>query len=1049
MDDFLLDAPKSTYRCHSIEDLQLQLATLRESKVTHTKAHHISATFEFGYTLVFNVPEPEKDVADPDPSHDAASASATPEAAPSGAVERAKREIRAQDILMNQPNDDPVLQRAVAKLLITSLGHVDGSSWSVREMSRSSTGWTFHYICKNSTQAWMRQNAKNAKVLVGESSGKDGQDPVNLARPAFDCRGSVTIAFVRNSRMITVKLEHTPMHKTVAELAEIFKPLPPPTRAVGAARKDRESKKRKVSAGNGEENGEKGAKKKRKKKTVNPDDPTAEGQAPMSKQLPPSQSEKQGDTAQVAANFEDDTILNLSPTEAARRRDEATRKLSENGVDPATLSQEQFDIFANQSPELQNESLAMLIKYGAERLRIVHPNKDNASSSPAQANVGLADSSEKKKKSRRKEFNEDGTPRAKKTRGSCQACKAKKTKCSKTKPECNKCVEAGIECYYPPQQKRKSNKQENEIQEDAPEGQTIASQAAITEPVAAAADAIEPVAIPEPEPVALPRPEPEAAPEEEASDLGSPGFNSSNPAPSSIIPQQADTSTFQEPSHDLYQPTTGGLSYPEAESDGMAAGMDYSAYSNQLGQQQATQSGMAYPQQSQQMPTVSYPDQLGAPVPEPVQATQTTAHSTRPKPSRPGARHSLPPGTSQSQAGYSNSATPSNGSAWQAANAPASATRAYSTSSSSPRQSGARGQTAAPLPPRVYDASQQEALAAATTLSQAALQRTKPSPTTRTVSPFQNATKAATQGARAKSRQGQKAQSRTKASAFQQASSTLPAPIDTAAIYGQSSASTEPSNLPNYDQYPRHNMATTQSDQTSPRGGYDSYSQQTNSNNLSASYSGYDAHNARSQSSSTTPLAAPVTQGISASYTRTAAPGAGSWSNSTAHRNTSSYSANNTAVTAKSTYNAPASSTQQQQPANMQAYNIRPPSTAHASRTSTPSYNAQQQRTQLLRQPQPQQPQQQQQQQQHPPYNTYSAQSHTSSGQPPGQQPQQDWYGFGSGNGTTSGYGSNSRADDYAQSSQHRPAAMNISGNTYQSMGDQDLFEIFRGHAAH
>lgn len=181
MDDFLLDAPKSSYDCGSIDDFRLQFAHLRESKVTPTRAHHLSVTFDFRSPVVFNVPEPENDAADANQNHDPGSSSATPEAVNDAVTPQPTREIRAQDTLMNQPNDDPVLQRAVAKLIITSLGNVDGSSWSVREMSRSAAGWTFHYICKKSIQAWMRQSLKNdAKVLVGESSGKDGQDPVNL-----------------------------------------------------------------------------------------------------------------------------------------------------------------------------------------------------------------------------------------------------------------------------------------------------------------------------------------------------------------------------------------------------------------------------------------------------------------------------------------------------------------------------------------------------------------------------------------------------------------------------------------------------------------------------------------------------------------------------------------------------------------------------------------------------------------------------------------------------------------------------------------------------
>lgn len=184
MDDFLLDAPKSSYDCGSIDDFRLQFDQLCKSKVTPTKAHHLSATFDFRSPVLFNVPEPENDAADAIQNHDPGSSSATPEVANHAVVPQSTRQIRAQDTLMNQPNDDPVLQRAVAKLIITSLGNIDGSSWSVREMSRSTTGWTFQYMCKNSTQAWMRQNVKNgAKVLVGESSGKDGQDPVNLCEP--------------------------------------------------------------------------------------------------------------------------------------------------------------------------------------------------------------------------------------------------------------------------------------------------------------------------------------------------------------------------------------------------------------------------------------------------------------------------------------------------------------------------------------------------------------------------------------------------------------------------------------------------------------------------------------------------------------------------------------------------------------------------------------------------------------------------------------------------------------------------------------------------
>lgn len=234
--------------------------------------------------------------------------------------------------------------------------------------------------------------------------------------------------------MITVKLEHTPLHKTVAELAELFKPAPSAVRAEPGRQKDGEGKKRKSQAGENRVNNEESPKKRRKTQDTHPDDATKNGtRTPKPKRSRPSKAtEPNNDGADPAANEDAQrgALLNLSPSEAARRRDEAVRKLSEAGIDPSTLSSEQFDIFSNQSPDLQTESLAMLVKYGAERLRIVHPNKDNSSSSPAPANGATPDGSAKKNKSRKRGFNPDGTPKVKKTRGSCQTCRTNKIKVS-------------------------------------------------------------------------------------------------------------------------------------------------------------------------------------------------------------------------------------------------------------------------------------------------------------------------------------------------------------------------------------------------------------------------------------------------------------------------------------------------------------------------------------------------------------------------------------------------------------------------------------------
>lgn len=90
-------------------------------------------------------------------------------------------------------------------------------------------------------------------------------------------------------------------------------------------------------------------------------------------------------SAMVSSSVHQHSILNLPPGEAERRREVAIRLLADKGIDPATLSAEQFSILANQSPQLQQESLAMLQKYGAERLKIILPDKDaNAQPAPAQ-----------------------------------------------------------------------------------------------------------------------------------------------------------------------------------------------------------------------------------------------------------------------------------------------------------------------------------------------------------------------------------------------------------------------------------------------------------------------------------------------------------------------------------------------------------------------------------------------------------------------------------------------------------------------------------------
>lgn len=543
----------------------------------------------------------------------------------------------------------------------------------------------------------------------------------------------------------------------------------------------------------------------------------------------------------------------------------------------------------------------------------------------------------------------------------------------------------------------------------------------------------------------------EPEPEEEASDLGSPGFSGlHSPAQDIVSQQHHDTSTnYADNPQDMYPMATGGLSYPQAVQDDMSDGIDYSSYSAQSVQQHSAPSGMAYPQQPQPDTSTAYQAQLNAPPPDPapepvqpVQPIQTVQPVQPPQParaasSRSGGRRNLPSGAQQNNSnGYSNTAGNgiAPGPAWQSTNAAASSTQAYSASPST-RSARSRKQAPAPIAP-TYDASQHEGLQAASTLSRAALQKTHASPTTRTESPLQAPTQAANV-ARAKSRHGHKAHSRGTASPFQQTSSAQSS-VDATAIYN-SSTTTDGNNTPNYDQYQRFNAATTRSSQPSSRVAYD-YTQQTATSNSSASYPSYDAYTSRTQAPSTGSLAAPVTQPMpSASYSKTAAASSSSgWPNSTSRRGGNSYAASNAESNTNAAYNMPTSSTQQQ-PSAMQSFNGRPQSNAHPLRTNTPTVYNSQQRTQQSRQ------------QQQPSYSAYPSQSQGSSNQQQ-QQQQQDWYGFGSSNNAASTYGSNARGSGYGQSgsgNNYSQRAMNLSGNTYRSMPEQELYDMLRNGPSH
>lgn len=463
----LVDPTNTKFPVSHVDQLQNQLRQILERKSSATRSEHVSVSFDIRPTVQFTITTAENDndgAAQIDP---ALGGSATP-------IAPTTRLVRVNDTVMNQPQDNPATQRSVAKHVIGLLSAVDASSWEVRDISRGTQGWAFTYVCKDSMASWARQNAKNpAKALIGEYSLKE-LDANTTGRPAFDCRGSVSIAFSKSSRSINIKYDHTPFHKTVGQLIEHFRPPPrpvpePPVESTETPKKTPRKRKSAAAPDGQQETDANGQLKKTPRKRKSEAEADG-GQAPKRRKKKSDAGDKAPEapmgeasgtangTAQskadhaVESGVHAGTLLNVPPAEAARRRETAIRLLSDSGVDPETLSADQFAIFANQSPDLQKESLAMLVQYGAERLRIVHPSNATAAAgassadatplrspqsensiAPPQANTDTPPSGKKRvRKSKGGEDTPAGkkAPKPKVSRGACSLCRGQKVKAS-------------------------------------------------------------------------------------------------------------------------------------------------------------------------------------------------------------------------------------------------------------------------------------------------------------------------------------------------------------------------------------------------------------------------------------------------------------------------------------------------------------------------------------------------------------------------------------------------------------------------------------------
>lgn len=260
-----------------------------------------------------------------------------------------------------------------------------------------------------------------------------------------------------------MKYDHTPIHKTVAQLVDLIAlTLPPPPVNNGGTGSQRTPRAKRPPPAEGEE----GSRKKRSRKKEKAPEAPMGGPPPGDGQNSQNIAESQG---VIHGGVHVTSVPIVPPDEVKRRRETAIDLLNGRQIDPATLSEEQFNIFANQAPSLQTTSLDMLAKYGAERLRIVHPDDKDAKSTPieeqstnttpatvsGQASApGITETPTKKRRSRKKKSDgavtevsigdgavvsvqqsgEIGTTTStlklttKKTRGSCETCRDRKLK---------------------------------------------------------------------------------------------------------------------------------------------------------------------------------------------------------------------------------------------------------------------------------------------------------------------------------------------------------------------------------------------------------------------------------------------------------------------------------------------------------------------------------------------------------------------------------------------------------------------------------------------
>ena len=729
-------------------------------------------------------------------------------------------------------------------------------------------------------------------------------------------------------------------------------------------------------------------------------------------------------------------FLNVPPLEAARRKETAIGLLTGKGIDPATLSAEQFNIFANQAPQLQEASLEMLAKYGAEKLRIVHPDDQAGSTTstpsqapskaatPTTANVAPSTAVQTPTKARRGKRKSNaangevsigdgavvsvdngaiGTTastlippqaKARRTRGACEICKQKKLKCTREHPACSICQGSGEQCVYaPPKPRRKSEKTSavgvaEAEDSDAPDDtQRPQPQPQSSMPVQQLVEVHEPTPPPPQPPLQPPAPM-HTQPPAPMEDLDNDEFIPDPNILSAPVEQHRPPPTATQQAADNYYQSHNEATFP-----------------HQTNPERNLVSGLTFPP-SQNHETTSHPTNglTFPPTPAAPVSQHNRGHSTVSN------RHSLPTAQTK-QSPVPAPAIPMQTNTWN--NSPAPKPPVSTVSPTMAQQAAKRQRpprrSVPDGAPKIQDGMQQQA----TSISQAALQaQNQRSPAMTVRSPYQAAATV-----RTASRQSHRSQSNTPVSttSLSQPPQQAHQPVSTTYSSNQTSVS---SSIPNYEPYARCNTSTDHSSRIA----YEPGAYQTQPTvTTSASYSATPSYD----------------------YTRNTAPVATTTSNPLNQAlNTSSGAYGATTGVSSSQWQTSQTRSTQPQPSHYSShghgYN-NSPEQQRATTASSYAHNQQQQ-------PQPQQPYS---------YSSHQQQQQAASTTQPSQQ---GWYGFGGGasahnnsSRNAAGYGgaSTTAASTATPYQSHRPN--NVPGyasHGYPGSDEQSIYDLLRASSS-